>query len=59
MKKKTLALDKLADQSAADLASMVIELTSDAKRLDAPRWSKRFAASGKGVCVVAPKIRAD
>src|SRR5258708_6090056 len=58
MKKKLIVLDKLADESAKELESMVSELRSDSQQ-DASRWSKRFAASGKGTCSAAPKIRAD
>lgn len=58
MKKKLIVLEKLADEPEADLKAMVTELSDDSKQAG-NRWSKRFAASGKGTCAIAPKIRAD
>ncbi len=59
MKKKVIVLDKLAHDSAADLESMIADLNGQSEPQESSRWSKRFAASGKGSCMFAPKIRAN
>ena len=59
MKKKIIVLDKLADESSSELDSMVADLNGESTGQDSSPWSKRFAASGKGSCMFAPKIRAD
>ena len=57
-KRRAIKLDQLGRESAAKVESMAMELAGEV-RLGAndPKpalWSRRFAASGKGI---APKIR--
>ncbi len=60
--KKSLDLTKLTDASSLELEAMVAELFGEKSQAKtgavklAP-WSRRFAASGKGKCGFAPKIR--
>ena len=58
-KKTLIILDRLTRQSKVELLSMVAELTGAAALETSvgikPRWSRRFAASGKDG--IAPKIR--
>lgn len=48
-KREPLVLEKVARKSDTQLQTMFAELCDVAapKRADAPRWSKRFVASGK------------
>ena len=55
-KKNPIVLEKLAPETDSELKEMLAEL-QDGRAIDAvepPRWSKRFAASGK---TKAPRIR--
>ena len=61
-KRSAIVLEKLATKSADELGAMVKELCSDhaitdGDELRSMRWNRRFAASGKGVCTTAPRIR--
>jgi hypothetical protein len=60
---KAIVLGRLAEDCNSELSAMVKDLersSSPALIETAPHthWSKRFAASGKGKCAFAPRIRA-
>lgn len=61
-KRRNILLNKLSQDSALDLTAMVNELCDKSINPQgepeiALRWSRRFAASGKGLCTPAPRIR--
>jgi hypothetical protein len=61
-KSKVIVLGRLAEDCKSELNAMVKDLEGSSSRSlaeSAPHthWSKRFAASGKGKCVAAPRIR--
>jgi hypothetical protein len=62
-KNKAIVFGRLAEDRKSELNAMVKDLersNSGALAEIAPHthWSQRFAASGKGQCRVAPRIRA-
>lgn len=61
-KNKPIVLGRLADDCKSELNAMVKDLEGSSSGVlaeTAPHthWSQRFAASGKGKCVAAPRIR--
>ena len=61
-KKKAIVLGRLAEDCKSELNAMVRDLERSSSRAlaeTAPNthWSQRFAASGKGKCVTAPRVR--
>ena len=61
-KNKAIVLGRLAEDCKSELNAMVKDLEGSSSRAlaeSAPHthWSQRFAASGKGRCVPAPRIR--
>jgi hypothetical protein len=61
-KSKVIALGRLAEDCESELNAMVKDLEGSNSRAladSAPHthWSQRFAASGKGRCAAAPRIR--
>jgi hypothetical protein len=62
-KNQVIVLGRLAEDRKSELNAMVKDLersSSGALAETAPHthWSRRFAASGKGKCTFAPRIRA-
>ena len=63
MKKiKAIVLSRLAEDCKDELNAMVRDLERSSSRAlseTAPNthWSRRFTASGKGSCTIAPRIR--
>jgi hypothetical protein len=61
-KNKAIVLCRLAEDCNSELKAMVRDLEGSSSRAlaeTAPNthWSQRFAASGKGTCRVAPRVR--
>jgi len=61
-KNKAIVLSRLAEDCKSELNAMVKDLERSSSRTlaeTAPHthWSQRFAASGKGRCTTAPRIR--
>jgi hypothetical protein len=60
-KKKPLVLAKLAEDPRSELESMLNDLAGDRAHAsdDAKlsQWARRFSATGKNTCRVAPRIR--
>jgi hypothetical protein len=59
---KAILLGRLAEDCKSELNAMVKDLERNSFRAlaeNAPNthWSQRFAASGKGMCRAAPRIR--
>jgi hypothetical protein len=61
-KNKVIVLGRLAEDCKSELNAMVRDLERNSSRAVAEtapntHWSQRFAASGKGRCTTAPRIR--